>query len=510
MPPKTLDLTSKVPNAPLDLSTLETKDEAKKTDSIKQDFSLPVSKSISKELESKDAGLVISDGSSALLHRAALIRLAQKSIDLQTYIFDEDTSSGLLSTELIKAANRGVKIRILVDDNGLKSNLNTLLKLNENPNIQVKIFNPFRFRSPLLRASIELPFDMKRINRRMHNKLFIVDDIAFIVGGRNIGDNYFDNSSYDFTDTDVLFMGKVALSAEDSFNKFWNFYKSVPINLVIKKTPKHKKLTNPYPLSKDDQAIYEEDLEEFYNNYLNNKLHFYFGKGIFVADDPSKVDTPLADTRMPILDLINLNLELAKKSVYISSGYLIPGKANLKLWKRLIDRGISFNILTNSLASIDVVPVYSFWERYRDKLVRDGANVYEYNYLESMYLNKKNKAQIRYKLKPFGKQAIYSGLHSKNIVIDDELSIVGSFNLDSRSWLYNTEAMMFFRSKGLADELQENIIDQMQSSMQIKCDKKSCYWLDLKTHKIYHSLPNASIWLRFWKDILKMAPEKLF
>ena len=199
-------------------------------------FSSPISNVYKDELESgKDGALIIADGTSALLHRLAFVQMAQKSIDIQTYIYKNELTSRLLIHEILNAANRGVKIRILIDDNGITNDLYDLIMLDKHENIEVRIFNPYFFRYGILRA-FEAPFDFGRINKRMHNKLFIFDDTALIVGGRNIADEYFDNASVNFTDTDLLFIGNVTKDSKRNFEEFWNYKRSIPIKYFPSKS----------------------------------------------------------------------------------------------------------------------------------------------------------------------------------------------------------------------------------------------------------------------------------
>lgn len=182
-------------------------------------------------------GMLVSDGVDAFLHRAYLARMAEKSIILQTYIYKNDLASRILMHEIWLAAQRGVIVKMLIDDNGLDSDFSDIIALDTHPNIEVKIFNPYKNRSRILRYP-EMVFDFNRINHRMHNKLFIVDDIALIIGGRNIADNYFDqHMNVNFVDTDVLFIGKASMDAKENFYEYWNFHRSIPVSLLPVKAP---------------------------------------------------------------------------------------------------------------------------------------------------------------------------------------------------------------------------------------------------------------------------------
>ncbi|WP_233707713.1 phospholipase D family protein [Helicobacter aurati] len=497
-------------------------------------FTSPIATPYKEELRgNQDGALIIADGTSALLHRLAFVQMAQRSIDIQTYIYKNELTSRLLLYELYKAADRGVKIRILIDDNGISSDFYDIMQLDSHKNIEVRIFNPYFFRFEALRA-FEALFDFSRINKRMHNKLFIFDDTALIAGGRNIADAYFDNASVNFTDTDLLFIGNIAKDAKLNFEQFWNYKRSIPANLFPSERTKRKyskkaqslQATKKYRISNDEWEEYLRDIEEFKTKYYKKEFHISWGDGIFLADLPDKVDRGNDMIKTPILDALMYNLNQAKHSIVISSSYLVPGLAALDSWKRFIERGIDIQILTNSLAAIDVIPVYSHWENYRDKIALMGAKVYEYPNFTAQKARLKNKAKF------YNAQKSKVSLHSKNMIIDDRIIAVGSFNLDYRSAMLNTESIVFFKSQELAKQLKQITEAQMAESYAIVCDSmtKRCHWELSLAHspksdfakseqdtqesmqqcvqKFYHS-PNTSLWLRIYKTLAKIMPEKL-
>ena len=479
-------------------------------------FTGPIAEPYQEELkQQKDGALIIDDGRSALLHRLGFVKMATKSIDIQTYIYKNELTSRLLARELYEAANRGVKIRILVDDNGISSNFYDLMMLDNHKNIEVRIFNPYFFRLGVLHA-LEAIFDFSRINKRMHNKLFIFDDTALIVGGRNIGNEYFENANINFTDTDLLFIGNIAKDAKLNFETFWNYKRSIPINLFpserkirkyLKRANNTKEQAKLFDIKKEDWEEYLQDIATFKAKYKNKEFKMAWGDGIFLADSPDKVDRNKPITT-PILDALSYNLNQAKQSIIIASSYLVPGVATMNIWRDFIKkRGIKIKILTNSLASVDVVPVYSHWENYRDKLALMGAEVYEYPNLESKKVRLKDKVKFYHSSK--GKVS----LHSKYMIIDSKLIAIGSFNLDYRSAMLNTENIVFFKSKELAEQLKDITESQMKDSYKIVCDDKTkkCHWImhDENGIKQFFVSPNTSIWLRFYKTLAKVIPENL-
>ncbi len=480
-------------------------------------FKSPIAEPYKEELEQKkDGALIIADGSSALLHRLGFVQMATKTIDIQTYIYKNELTSRLLARELYEAANRGVKIRILIDDNGISSDFYDLMMLDNHENIEVRIFNPYFFRFGPMHA-FEAIFNFSRINKRMHNKLFIFDDTALIMGGRNIADEYFENASVNFTDTDLLFIGNIAKDAKLNFEEFWNYKRSIPVNLFPSKRKLEKyrkKAKSPeeqakqYNVGKADWEEYLSDMEVFKAKYKNKEFNMTWGEGTFLADSPEKIDKGNGPFTTPILEALSYNLSHAKESIVISSSYLVPGVAAMDIWRDFIqNRGITIKILTNSLASVDVIPVYSHWENYRDKLALMGVQVYEYPNLES------KKARLKDKVKFYHSSKGKVSLHSKYMIIDSHTIAVGSFNLDYRSAMLNTESIVFFKNKELAEQLHKITESQMQDSYKIVCDTNTqkCHW-ELKDEngvQKFSVSPNTSVWLRFYKTLAKIMPEKL-
>ena len=451
----------------------------------------------------KSGAMLISDGSYALLHRATLARMAKYSIEIQTYIYKNDIASQVLMHEIWQAANRGVQIKILVDDNGLDSDYSDIIALNNHPNIEVRIFNPYRNRIKLFRLS-EMVLDIKRVNRRMHNKMFIVDGIALIVGGRNIADNYFDNTlGVNFSDTDAFFLGQVAKEAQESFKEYWEYHRSIPVEFLPSKRKMKKFLKNYSKVIQELESDtgewqkYHDVMQVFIDNYQHKKNKIYWGNGVLVADSPEKIDAKNPTSK--ILAQLTKILENVTDSVYISSAYFVPGKKGFEGIKESMQKGINYFILTNSLSSTDVLAVYSAWERYRDKLVKINANIYEY---------RKSEGTIKIR----GKVSSGASLHSKIFVFDNKISCVGSFNLDPRSSVINTEVVAIFDNEEFAKEMTKLIQIDMQKAWKLKRINNKTTWCayddesDNKTLCFTHS-PDTSWWVRFVSVLAKIMPE---
>ena len=263
---------------------------------------------------------LIEDGLSAFVIRSAFARMATKTIDLQTYIYSNDFSSRVLIGELKRAADRGVKVRILLDDYGTKSDIVDVTLLNQHPNIEVKIFNTVPNRSKILYYP-QFLMDFNRLNSRMHNKLFIVDNIAYITGGRNVGSNYFyPETASNFSDTDVLFIGDMTHFATDSFNEYWNHHLSIPASVF----PKAKSKKALRKLERKFAEIERKSAEEVktYNNIINmaqqafkhKDFDFSWGRGKFLADPPQKVEMTMDEKEQYRGDIVRALQHLWKKT----------------------------------------------------------------------------------------------------------------------------------------------------------------------------------------------------
>ncbi|MGX2971129.1 phospholipase D family protein [Helicobacter sp. T3_23-1059] len=409
--------------------------------------------------ENKSGALLVSEGRQAILHRISLARMARYSIEIQTYIYKNELASRVLMHEIYEAANRGVKVKILIDDNGLDSDYSDVIALNHHPNIQVRIFNPYRNRIKLFRLG-EMIFRFDKINRRMHNKLFIADNMALIIGGRNIADSYFDSSvNVNFADTEAFFIGKIAQDAKESFKQYWQYHRAIPVEFLPSKR-KMRKFMKHYPsiiksLESDEEKWqqYSQAINEAIDNYQQKNNQMYWGEAKLIADDVKKIDekNPTSKIYEELKDI----WEGTNDSIYISSAYLVPGKRGLNIMKDSLQNGLNLFVLTNSLSSMDALPVYAGWERYRDNLVRLGAQVYEYRKGE-------DKVKIR------GRTSRGASLHSKVLVFDKQITWIGSFNLDPRSSVINTEIMATFDNKEFATEATKLIHIDMQRAWRLE------------------------------------------
>lgn len=455
----------------------------------------------------KSGAMLITSGTFALLHRVSLVRMAKYTIELQTYIYENDTTSRLLMHEMKLAADRGVKIRILVDDNGLDSDHSDIMTLDYHPNIEVKVFNPYKYRSRSLRIP-QLIFHVARMNYRMHNKLFIVDNAASIIGGRNVASNYFDdNAQVNFSDVDILFIGKMSLDAVKSFNEYWSYHRSIPVSVF----PNRDKPEDLYNIDKKiTQSLYDEKsqtakntvdkydaiMDTFIKRYNNQEYPIYWGKGALISDSPSKTEGEMEIS--PIIDVLGYLWTMSQKSIYISAAYFVPGTLGTEDILRAADNGVKIKILTNSLSSTDAKVVYAGWMKYRDELLEHGIDIFEF----------RNEG---YKVK----NRVRSGasLHSKVMVFDDKITWIGSFNLDGRSAAINTEVVATFYNADFAVKVKESIEEDMKpdKSWHLSVENGKTVWRTVRNGKpitVKHS-PDTSGGMRFLMILMTLLPEKM-
>jgi len=480
----------------------------------------PLSTSIAQEYInelSKDkntsGATIIKDGPAAFVIRAAFARMATKTIDLQTYIYSNDFSSMVLIGELKNAADRGVKVRILIDDYGTKTDIADVLVLNQHPNIEVKIFNAVKNRSRLFYYP-QILMDFNRLNSRMHNKLFIVDNIALVTGGRNIGrDYFFPETASNFSDTDVLFLGDIAKHATASFNEYWNYHLAVPASVFPKAKSKHAKqkfehkLDNILRKSAREVHRYNTIISFTQREFKNKNFDFCWGHGQFLADPPNKVEMSMRQKETylsKIIIAVNKLWRQTTHSAYVSAAYFVPGPGGIDTMLKEEKSGVHVTIVTNSLSSTNAPTVYAKWEKYRTKLLQGGIDIYEFMLGEK---NPRKNVHDRER-----KRSCFSVMHSKTIVFDDHVSWIGSFNLDPRSAYYNTENVAIFESTEFAKKLRNLIMSDAKDSWKLSYENNHTVWTgkhdpkeSLTTH---HKCPDTTFFRRLIKMFAKIIPEK--
>lgn len=448
-------------------------------------------------------------GQDAFTARIAMARLAQKSLDLQYYLWHSDSVGLLLANEALKAADRGVKVRILLDDIEQSGRDDIVAAMDAHPNIQIRIFNPFTHRnSPLL----DFIGNFDRVNHRMHNKTIVIDNALVIIGGRNIGDHYFAVGEHtNFRDLDIAAAGPVVRQISTVYDHFWNGKWSVPISALAKRTYTRKdllriqemmkqkisKLNFPYPL--------DQDVKTLRKDMIQIRDSFIWAKGLYVWDEPANMQTEVDKQTNTMIQQLEERVRSVKRSLHIESAYFIPRPLGMAALKRLQKRGAKVQIMTNSLASNDVVPAHAGYAGYRKELLQAGVELYELR--PDVGDNKIVNKQL------IG-DTINTGLHTKAMVFDDNAVFVGSFNLDPRSAAINTEGGLYIESPKIAREVLAFMAQGVkpENSYRVMLDSKGkLFWVTEIDGKkvIYHNDPEVSTWKRFQSGFIEILPVEL-
>jgi putative cardiolipin synthase len=450
---------------------------------------------------------LLPDSTEAFTARAELIRNAQSSLDLQYYIVHDGISTRILVNELLKAADRGVRVRILLDDTTSDGLDVTIATLAAHPQIQIRVFNPLNLgRSTGVTRTMGRLFNLSQQHRRMHNKLWLADNSMAIVGGRNLGDEYFDaKPNLNFTDIDMLSVGPVAEQLGHSFDQYWNSALSKPIDAFISSKPTTKDLENT-------RTRLEESLEENrrQNHALYQQLMAFtteprldiWRKELIWAwnqalwDAPSKV---LAkgepDPQLLLTTQLAPELDGVSKELVMVSAYFVPGKPGLVYLTGRADAGVSVLLLTNSLEATDVPAVHGGYAPYRKALLEHGVQLFE---LRRQPGDESGSGPRLFSSKSYGDSD--SSLHSKAIIFDRQKSFIGSFNFDPRSVLWNTEVGVLVDSPELAARVRELALQGMAPPLayKVELEKDQVVWVTEDDGKM-HTLTKepGSWWRRF-------------
>lgn len=447
-------------------------------------------------------GLVpLSSGMDALIGRMALAYSAKSTLDLQYYIWHDDNSGKLLLGAILNAADRGVRVRLLLDEIHGDDIEKPLRALSEHPMVEVRLFNPFHNRSW---KNLDFLTRFSEANRRMHNKAFIADNVAAVVGGRNIGDEYFEASKdLDFGDFDIVVFGDVVTDVSKSFDLYWNHKMAVPIEVTYGKS-------NSFPGMEEfrkemiehrhavEATAYAEALKEspFLTNLRDRNLKTFWGTAVALADSPQKISEDNVAPKDLLIHQFAETMKRAEKEVFIVSPYFVPGDKGVEQVAAAVKRGVKVRILTNSLASNDVSVVHAGYKGYRKPLLEAGAEIYELK--PSLNTNLKGK-----KKKMFSSR---SGLHGKVYFFDNQRMFVGSMNLDPRSFYTNSELGLVIDSPSLIQDLLDDVQDRIGETtyrLFLNEDKYLRWESFTKGQKvIYSKEPETSWWQRFKNCII--------
>jgi len=403
---------------------------------------------------------IVSVGVDGFLLRAQMIAAAERTLDLQYFIFHGDETGRLLTDALLRAADRGVRVRVLVDDGATVAGDEQIMALDAHPNIQVRVFNPFAYRGHrTMRRALEFMLHVSRLDYRMHNKLLVVDNAAALVGGRNIGNQYFQmDPESQFADDDVFAAGPIAVRLSATFDEFWNSPFAVPAAALDREQSSAQALTERRNRAAERserrlQTLNSDGIDyaarvatgEPYASVLSGRLPLVWAQAQVVSDSPDKKNTESGDRRGRLMARPVLQAARASQSeVLIVTPYLVPATDEIVLLQELRMRQVQVRILTNSLESTPDPVAQAGYLKYRVPLLKDGVALYE---LRTLLGNTRGSGQTAV-VSRYGNY----GLHAKLFVFDREKLFVGSMNLDQRSKHLNTEIGLIIDNAELAQQ----------------------------------------------------------
>ncbi|OHV72140.1 phospholipase D family protein [Ensifer sp. LCM 4579] len=448
---------------------------------------------------------LVSDNIEAFVVRAQSARRAGRSLDLQYYYWKDDLTGFLLTREIVEAADRGVRVRLLLDDINAGIHDRLCISLDAHPNVEVRLFNPSRARVDRFRRGFEMAVRAFSATRRMHNKLWLADGRLAISGGRNIGDAYFDAAELsNFRDLDVWMTGPVVDQVTEMFDRYWNSASVLPIAAL--RTPRKAYLP---ALRETLEALARTAAARFYLEKVDEAevgSGLYCGSrtlhrcdGVRVAFDPPEKALMQKRQNWLLRELFPL-MKAAERDLRIISPYFIPGAEGTRELTALAAKGVKVAVLTNSLAATDVAAVHGGYMKYRIGVLRGGADIYE--------LKASGDFLDHHRMSLFG--ARNASLHTKAFLVDGLTGYVGSMNFDPRSASLNTEMGVIFSDRALAAEL-ETIFDEETSperSYRLLLEGGRPVWRDRTNGaaRLLRHEPEASLFRRLIAGAIRFLP----
>jgi putative cardiolipin synthase len=454
--------------------------------------------------------LLLGSGLDAFVARVVLTAMAERSIDVQYYLYHDDLTGRLLAAFLLKAADRGVRVRLLVDDMDLVGRDLGAVALDSHPNMEVRIFNPFSRKSG---RTLQFVTRMGSVTRRMHNKSFTVDNQAAILGGRNIGNEYFEaNPDLAFADLDVLAIGPVVNEVSVSFDDYWNSELAYPATALAGRPPTAEEIEQKRQrfdefISQQQDSAYLQALRrsDLANKMREDRVQFAWGNARVIADQPEKILHSFDKTEYHLAPQLAPFFEGVQSELIIFSPYFVPGKEGTAFLSQLSARGVHVRILTNSLASTDVGIVHAGYAKYRKDLLRAGVELYE--------MNKRLTSEQRKEKK--GKEgSSKASLHAKSFVFDRKQMFIGSLNLDPRAVIHNTEIGVVISQAEIAQGMGawfDRNIDRLAFRLELAKDKygdETIYWhgrVDGEP-QTFDVDPYTGFWRRFGIGFMSILP----
>ncbi|MFQ3230047.1 phospholipase D family protein [Reinekea sp.] len=440
----------------------------------------------------------------AFAARVLLAQNAQKTLDLQYYIWHEGITSAMLFEAITDAANRGVRVRMLLDDNGIAGLDEALSALDRLENVQVRLFNPF-----VQRRFKKLGFitDFSRVNRRMHNKSFTVDNTVTVIGGRNIGDEYFGATSGILKqDLDLVAVGSVVNEVSVDFDKYWASASAYPIEGIVGSTKTSTYTTAEYmpaQLNNPERDVYIRALKSssLVTAIIAQEPLFEWKPTRMVSDDPSK-GIGKVDKEGLLMVKLGEVMGAPESTVLLVTPYFVPTQQGVDIFTALAKTGVSIDVLTNSMQATDVLSVHAGYAKHRKELLEGGVQLFE---LRPSTVDEESNIM---KLGPFGSSA--SSLHAKTFAVDSQRLFVGSFNFDPRSMNLNTELGFVLESSTLAEKVEDEFSQRVRpTAYQLILDEDNkILWVESNGDKqtIHSTEPGMTLFSRAALAVFSALP----
>ena len=447
---------------------------------------------------------LLNDGIEALAVRLLTAHRAERSIDAQYYLLHADLTGHVFVAELLKAADRGVRVRLLLDDMTTKGHDVGLAALDSHPHIEIRIFNPFSRRTA---RWWDFVTDLGRVSHRMHNKSMTFDNQVTIVGGRNIGDEYFDaRPDMNYNDLDLFCIGPVVQEVSQAFDIYWNSAAAVPVLALVDapKDPQDLEQLRHY-LAAQVEAAKQTPYRAAFESSLAETLAFQadrltWEKWTLTVDPPEKGQAGFEDRRSEQLTTqLGPTVEAAQREFVLVSPYFVPGDKGVEWLRGLRQRGLRVVVVTNSLSSTDVTPVHAGYSRSRKALLKAGVELWEI---------RDDPARRDRQRRGLGQSA--SSLHTKAFTVDRRYLFVGSFNFDPRSVNINTEMGIVLDSPSLATPVVEQLLHALPANayrLRLDADE-DIEWVTQEHHTevVYRTEPRTSFWRRFSVGFFRLLP----
>jgi putative cardiolipin synthase len=466
---------------------------------------------------------LISEGTDAFLMRMVLMSMAERSIDVQYFIWKSDLVGKLMMHNMIVAADRGVRVRMLLDDVTLDSDTRKIIfAMDRHPNIQVRIYNPFSSSGGRVAAALT---DTSRVNRRMHNKSFTVDGQYTIVGGRNIENNYFSaNTRSNYADLDIVAVGPMVKEVGEHYDIYWNSSLAVPADVFSGYASQADRLQalklelsefadsmqdSEYALDLKDSDMYKRLTTEASDEQFDQ---LYRGEAHVIYDSPEKTLGKSEFETTYMISLMRPHVERIEGKLELISPYFVPGVEGRERLIGMVDSGIKVRVITNSLASTDGIMAQSGYARHRIELLKGGVELYE--------LKPKAKSKASRSLRRSAEAK--SALHAKTYIFDRKEVYIGSFNFDPRSANINTELGVICEVPEMASDIAVALFDEYVAKAAYRLElviedenidgvivpMEKVIWVETVDGKeIRHSVqPETSAWRRFNLKLYTLLP----